>query len=151
MTVFFRRENGTNFPTTLSYSIQPSGLLIIERGRDHAVCCFGGIDQHLVDSRWQTHLPSDRQMTVRKMLARLRPRALSRDYPFALPTGCSYISDSRSWAGVDYAQGKVGGVFIFQPGCTGDGAESARHLLREVVAALPSVAGATEFVEQTPR
>jgi hypothetical protein len=146
-TLSFRRETGTDFLETLSYSLQPNGLLTIEKGRDHAVCCFGGIDRHLVDRRWKTQLPQDRQILVRRMLARLRPRSLSKDFPFALPKGCSFIYDSRSWAGAGYEQGTVGGLFVFQPGCTGAGAENAKRLLRSVVATLPPVDGSADFLE----
>jgi hypothetical protein len=147
VTLSLRKENGTDFPATLSYSLQPSGLLTIEKGRDHAVCCFGGIDRHLVDRHWQTRLPHDRQILIRRMLARLRPRSLSKDFPFALPKGCSFIYDSRSWAGAGYVQGKIGGLFVFQPGCSGSGAEKAKRLLRSVVATLPPVDGSAEFLE----
>jgi hypothetical protein len=143
----FRKDTGTDFLATLSYSLQPSGLLTIEKGRDHAVCCFGGIDRHLVDQRWQTQLPQDRQILIRRMLARLRPRSLSKDFPFALPRGCSFIYDSRSWAGAGYIQGNVGGLFVFQPGCTGLGADNAKRLLRSVVAMLPPVDGSADFLK----
>jgi hypothetical protein len=147
VTLSFRKENGTDFPATLSYSLQPSGLLTIEKGRDHAVCCFGGIDRHSVDLRWQIQLPQDRQLLVRRMLARLRPRSLSKDFPFALPSGCSFIYDSRPWAGASYVQGKVGGLFVFQPGCSGSGADNAKQLFRSVIAMLPPVQGSAEFLE----
>ena len=146
-TLSFRKETDTDFLTTLSYSLQPNGLLTIEKGRDHAVCCFGGIDRHLVDRRLQFQLPRERQMQFRRMLARLRPRSLSKDFPFAFPKGCNFIYDSRSWAGASYVQGKVGGLFIFQPGCRGEGANDAKRLLRSAVAMLPPVDGSAEFLE----
>jgi hypothetical protein len=60
---------------------------------------------------------------------------------------CSFIYDSRSWAGAGYVQGNVGGLFVFQPGCSGSGAEKAKRLLRSVVGMLPPVDGSVEFLE----
>ena len=151
VTLWFRKENGTDFPATLSYSLEPNGLLTIEKGRDHAVCCFGGIDKHLVDRRWQTQLAQDRQIAIRRTLARLRPRTLSKDFPFALPRGCSFIFDLRPWGGVAYVQGRVGGEFIFQSGCTGAGADRAQRLLRSVEPLLPTVEGSADFIEESSR
>jgi hypothetical protein len=147
VTLSFRKETDTDYLLTLSYSLHPNGSLTIEKGRDHAVCCFGGIDRHLVDHRWQAQLPRNRQILIRRMLARLRPRTLSKDFPFALPRGCSFTNDSRSWAGVSFVQGNVGGLFLFQPGCSGPGADNAKHLVRSVIAMLPSVDGSTGFLE----
>ncbi|WCP11937.1 hypothetical protein sphantq_00332 [Sphingobium sp. AntQ-1] len=145
--LFFRKENGTYYPATLSYSLSPSGLLSIEKGRDHAVCCFGGIDKHFADLRQKTQLSKEKQFLIRRMLARLRPRVLSSDVPFALPQGCSFTFDSRSWNSVGFSRGKAAGAFIFQPDCEGLGADKAKHLLRSVVAALPPVEGSMAFLE----
>lgn len=147
VTLFFRKENGTYYPATLSYSLAPNGLLTIEKGRDHAVCCFGGIDRHLTDARWQVTLPADDQNRIRRNLARLRPKSLSKDVPFALPRGCDFTSDTRSWSGVGFYRGKVGALFIFQRECQGAGAEEAKRLLASVVAALPTVDGSAEFLK----
>lgn len=147
ITLWFRHENGTVYPTTLSYSLEPSGMLTVERGRDHAVCCFGGIDKHLTDERWRKQLSGDMQINIRRMLARLRPLTLSKDVPFVLPKGCGYVFDSRPWNGVWYSQGKLGGTFMFQPNCDGAGADEVRSLLRSVIGELPQVEGSYEFLK----
>ncbi|WP_152536541.1 hypothetical protein [Sphingobium sp. C100] len=148
ITLFFRKENDTYYPTTLSYSLSASGLLSIEKGRDRAVCCFGGIDKHFVDLRQQTQLSKEKQFIIRRMLARLRPRTLSSDFPFALSQGCGFIDDSRPWNVVSFSQGKVGGLFIFQPQCEGVSAGKTKHLLRSVVAEFPPVEGSMSFLER---
>lgn len=147
ITLFFRKENGTYYPATLSYSLSPSGLLSIEKGRDRAVCCFGGIDKHFVDLRQKTQLSKEKQFLIRRMLSRLRPRGLSSDGPFVLPQGCGVTFDSRPWNSVGFSRGKAVGAFIFQEDCEGLGADKAKHLLRSVVAALPPVEGSMAFLE----
>lgn len=137
----FRKENGSYYPATLSYSLSPAGSLSIEKGRDHIVCCFGEIDQHFVDYRQKTQLYQDKQIAIRRMLARLRPRTLSPNGPFTLPEGCNFTFDTRSWSSVHFSQGRDEGAFIFQSECEGAGAARAEHLLRLVVAVLPPVDG----------
>jgi hypothetical protein len=150
VTLGFRKENGTDYPATLSYVIDPHGLLTIEKGRDHAVCCYGGIDKHLTDARWKKQLSSEEQIKIRRLLARLRPQALSKDFPFALPKGCGFTTDSRPWSVVGFLREKEGGEFLFQPGCHSAGGSRAKRLLRSVVAALPPVEGSAEFTAGPP-
>lgn len=144
--LWFRKENGTYYPGTLSYHIATDGTLLIEKGHDHAACCFGGIDKHLVDNYRVMRFPASDLARVRRMLARLRPMNLSKDVPFALPPGCGFVMDSRPWNGVTYSRGKLGGAFVFHHQCEGAGADQARALLRSVVQSLPSVEGSAEFL-----
>ncbi|MDE2563987.1 MAG: hypothetical protein KGL48_17250 [Sphingomonadales bacterium] len=148
ITLSFRKENGTDYPETLSYSLQPDGALTIEKGRDHVVCCFGGVDEHLVDSRSTIKLAIQEQLQIRRALARLRPQALSNEFPYAIPLGCAFVNDSRTWSNVSFERGKVGGAFVFQPECKGFGAENAKHLIRRVVAQLPPVPASAAFLAE---
>lgn len=146
MTLWFRRENGTDYSATLSYTLDPNGTVIIEKGRDHAACCFGGIDKHFTDYRAKKSLSTYQQAEIRQMLVRLRPEKLSRDVPFALPIGCSFVMDSRPWNGVGFSAGKLGGAFVFQAGCKGPGADRVKSLLKSLLTALPPVEGAESFI-----
>lgn len=147
ITLFFRKENGTYYPATLSYSLSSSGILIIEKGRDRVVCCFGGIDKHFVDLRQKTQLSKEKQFLIRRMLSRLRPRVLSSDGPIALPQGCGFTFDSRPWNSVGFSRGKAVGAFIFQDDCAGLGADKVKYVLRSIVAALPPVEASMMFLE----
>lgn len=148
ITVSFRKENGTDYPDTLSYSLQPDGVVTIEMGKDHTVCCFGGVDKHLVNARSTIKLAMQEQLPIRRALARLRPQALSHDFPYALPLGCAFVNDSRAWSSVSFERGQVGGAFVFQPECKGAGAKNAKYLLRRVVAQLPPVKASEAFLAE---
>lgn len=146
ITLWFRRDNGTEYSNTMSYTLNSNGLLEIEKGRDHIVFFSGGIDHHLTDKREKFILSHKDQIKIRRMIGRLRPEKLSNEVPFSLPQGCTYTFDSRAWSGAIFERGKLGGAFIFQPDCKGKGADKVKMLLGSVMATLPPVLGSADFL-----
>jgi hypothetical protein len=143
--LWFRRENGSEYSTTLSYSLEPTGLPTIEKGRDHAACCFGGVDDHLTDWRSTKKLTKGQQISLRRKLGRLRPKSISKEFPVVLPPSCDFVFDTRAWGGVQFERGKEGGAFIFQDQCDEPSTKVIKQHLRAVVEALPAVEGSEVF------
>lgn len=139
ITLWFRKYGDGDLSRTLSYTLAPDGQMTVERGADHHVCCFGGVDGHFIESRKVYSLPQGRAMQLRRMFGRLRPEKLTADLPFALPRSCTYIFDGGAIAGVAFEKEKTGGAFIFQSGCDGDEARQVLRMLRAMQTLLPPV------------
>ncbi|SEI57389.1 hypothetical protein SAMN05518849_101131 [Sphingobium sp. AP50] len=146
ITLQFRKYGDGDLSRTLSYTLAPDGQMTVERGADHHVCCFGGVDGHFIDSRKVYSLPQGRAMQLRRMFGRLRPEKLTADLPFVLPKGCTYIFDGGAVAGVNFDKGSAGGSFIFQSGCDGDGARQVQHMLRAMQTLLPPVENSLAYL-----
>jgi hypothetical protein len=139
ITLRFRKYGDGDLSRTLSYTLAPDGQMTVERGADHHVCCFGGVDGHFIESRKVYSLPQGRAMQLRRMFGRLRPDKLTTDLPFVLPRGCSFIYHGATTVGVFFDKGQTGGAFIFQSGCDGDGARQVQRMLRAMQTLLPPV------------
>ena len=146
MSLWFRKYGDSLVHRTLRYTLNPDGTLVIEEGRDRAVCCFGGIDKRVTDRTRRVQLSPGAQIGIRRMLARLRPKNLAPEGPFSLPSGCDYIFDDGVWSGAEFIRGKRYASFIFESGCKGDGADKARRLIGAIVANLPPAERSADFL-----
>lgn len=126
-----------DYARTVAFVFQPGGHLRIVHGRDHFVCCYGGVDRRETDNARTIPLAPETDLRLRRMLARLRPRVLSAEGPITLPRGCSYVYDGGARGGVAYSGKRAGGVFILQSDCGGAGADEAVQLIRDVALELP--------------
>lgn len=146
MNLWFREYGNSAVHNTIGFTLDPSGIVTVERGRDHSVCCYGGIDRHDTVNSRRFRLTPERAALIRRMLARLRPETLSAEAPLALPEGCSFIMDGGATNGVTFRRGSVGGAFAFQDGCTGPGARRVRSHLETIMSHLPDGSSAVDFL-----
>jgi len=83
-------------------------------------------------------LSPERAMTIRRMLARLQPAQLSRDWTLSRIEGCGIVSDGQPDFVVDFAgEAKKGGLFSLYAGCDVPDARPARKLVDDVRALVP--------------